>query len=465
MAKLSPIPSPKLLSRKTANQKPSPVLPKKLPPPRPPGGVAASHHRQPVIPIPQVINQQQETTNTPTDDDIYETPDQMIPNGNGPSSTVTGPLDRSKGSTVSVCSEYETPASVRDSIAGGGDINGDIYARLSDTFETPPESNSTTNTGGEGDEGGDVYEVPLPVGGDGSVVDDGAYETPDIDSIRMIQRQLMEQSSNSNSSLTSEQGGVIPPPPTMMAPKPHLPPVHTHQGRNSPLAKRKLPSFPPPNDQRHAPSKEHPPTGDGFTKLKGGMQFTGQVMTTEGLIYEEVRPKQQEIVEQEEYVDPALVMPTDPLAPPLPPRKQFQSSNKSDMRPSPLIPVIKTPSPLAMKGEGLELMEEDEEGEDYVDMSAVAPPITPPTTDNEVFKRRAVSDTRLLHQSLSCSVSMEESDGIYEQMDISRPVPPPRNKRKNKTTRNPPPHRPNLKSSLSFDSSVGENYVTMQRKN
>ena len=423
-----------------------------------------------------MINQQQATINKPTDDGIYETPDQtMIPNGTGPISTVnnsnatsvTGPMDRSKGSNVSVCSEYETPASVRDSIVEGGgdingDINGDIYARLSDTFETPPESNVTKVGGGERDEGGDVYEVPVSVGGDDSVVDNDAYETPDIESIRMIQRQLMEQSSNST--LTGEKGGVIPPPPAMMAPKPHLPPIHAHQQKNSPLAKRKLPSFPPPNGKGHAPSKEHPPKGDGYTKVKGGMQFTGQVMTQDGLIYEEVKPKQQEVVEQEEYIDPALVMPTDPLAPPLPPRKQFQSGSKSDIRPAPLIPVVKTPSPLETKGEGLELMDEDEEGEDYVDMSAVTPPITPPNINNEVFKHRAVSDTRLLqHQSLS--YSMGESDGIYEQMDISRPVPPPRNKRRNKTTRNPPPHRPNLKSSLSFDSGAGGNYITMHRQN
>ncbi len=395
---------------------------------------------------------------------------------------------------------------------------------MDEVYEVPVSTISNNNN----DDVGEVYEVPIV-----TVDSNDPYETPDITSIRMIQKKLNEAKTDKpiqpttipkvppHSSPKVPPHSVLPPQVSKVPPKvtkklpqvskvsPHVPnvppqvPSHSpaHNGvKNTPtngLAAHSNsddipppPSMSPPKPKQSSISKRKgmklPPVpsaspsggNDGYTKVKG-VVFNSRKVSKDGLIYEEINNPPAPDMDQDEYIDLSHLLPEipdDPEAPPLPPRKPHipGGNDTKPIRPttSPLS-IVKTYSPLG--NGGLELTEDDEE---YVDMSAVVTQndhsqLKKPN-NNRIGKNRAFSDTRLVQQisqttpdpslrsDLSQPILLEypESDGIYEQMDISRPIPPPRKRNRHI----PKPNK--LTSSLSLDSSVtsNENYVTMHVK-
>ena len=443
-AKKSPVAPPKVLTRKPSpKQKLSPVFSK-----RP---VTSS---SPVLPVDLPPR------NQTFEEAVYETPSITTSNNNNTMANST--IDYETPISIVTEDTYETPisSSIGNTSAG-------------ETYEVPISvTNDTTTNNNE------VYEVPISTAND--THNSSTYETPDIASIRMIQQQLtagsktdkplvphsagIKNTSTADGPAHSPNDDDIPPPPAMVPPKP----------KQSSISKRKDKRLPP------VPPLSNKTQGDNSKANAKGkvVVFNSRKISKDGLIYEEIQPKNNPVLEDDEYIDLSNLLPEapgDPGAPPLPPRKNHipgssNETNKSGINhiTQPRVPLVKTHSPLG-EGGGIELTEEEE---DYVDMSSTIhePSSVKKTDNNRIRKNRVISDTSLIQhisteytpEKSKTILEYEASDGVYEQMDISRPVPPPR--RRNKQLKQLMISR-ELKTSLSFDSVMTNgNYVTMHAK-
>lgn len=379
-------------------------------------------------------------------DDVYEAPD--VESVRIRSATDPTVFDVIHNAT------YEAPVMIHPSkpqTNGHDDFTDDgsdpAYAYLSQTFETPKD-NSTNCTSPDGVS---KYEVPIKTV-DTTVTDDGTYETPDIESIRMIQAELK---SKADSDKVSSSGGGGPPPlpPAMLPPK--------LQQRAGKFKNKKLPAIPivstdltkkGDKSQRHTTNSKE---DHGYTKVKN--QSSPPLKHSDGMIYEEVKPKNTTPVKKHPVEQqPSTHVITAPSAPPLPPPRKPHPSQQSSPN------IIKVSSQPDISGNGGLELTEDDEGEDYMDMSGSMPPEENGNHDNTPLKP---------HSSLPVINQQEESEDVYEAMDISRPIPPPRRKHRHTEIRNrggeqSSSTRNKLKASKSVDdvlASEDNHYVTMHR--
>ena len=248
---------------------------------------------------------------------------------------------------------------------------------------------------------------------------------------------------------------------------------------------------------------------------------------TETLLYEEIKPivsytnvdTKRELIDEadDEYIDMTefCTKPSFPhphthsqSPPPLPPARKpnkiqraFSYQDDSTHHETPNSPVVIKHIETLHDEKGsqsLELMKEDEDEDDYIDMSSldVQEPKNITSTDKCKDTKSAQSqDTGGDHthkttvpsplppSSNSTIQSSYQDDNVYESIDVLRPIPPPRRKRKTQRvvssssqrtytetslTRTKKPNK--LQTSRSFDSpnnnnsSVDVNYVIMHKQ-